>query len=214
MSLARLLGLFRSRRLDLKPPQYLIIGLGNKGKEYEATRHNVGFDLADRFAQSLKGAHERRMRFSTVLTGELESGLVVALAKPTTYMNRSGLAVRELLERYQMSAADCLVAVDDFNLDLGVLRFRKSGSDGGHNGLKSIIQTIGKGFPRLRMGIGPLPDGTTVVDFVLGRFEPAEMERKEEMIITAGEAVAYYIEAGIAATMNKYNAGSVREGAV
>lgn len=210
MALARLLRLLRPARRVSKPPGMLVVGLGNKGREYERTRHNVGFDLVDRLAEEVRGAREHRTRHAVFVRGELGEGLDVALAKPMTYVNRSGEAVRELLDTLGLALTDCLVAVDDFNLELGVLRFRRNGSDGGHNGLKSIIDVAGRDFPRLRMGIGPLPPTRSVVDFVLGRFEPGEMARKERMVLAAVEAVGVYGSAGITAAMNKYNTRSVR----
>ena len=127
-------------------------------------------------------------------------------AMPTTYMNRSGIAAKALLHRYELDASHMLVVVDDFNLPLGRLRFRGSGTDGGHNGLASIIDELGTtDFPRLRLGIGPLPEGVEQTEFVLGDFEPDEIESVKKMIATASEAVTFYLRNGLDEAMSLYN---------
>jgi len=121
-------------------------------------------------------------------------------------MNRSGEAVWALAKRYGLTIADCLVIVDDFNIPLGKVRFRKDGTHGGHNGLKSISTAVGSEcYPRLRMGVGPLPAGFGIVNFVLGRFEEWEREDVEKVTRIAAEAVVFMIDNGIDTAMNRYN---------
>jgi len=130
----------------------------------------------------------------------------IIFAMPNTYVNCSGIAARDLLQRYDLEPTGMLVVVDDFNLPLGRIRIRGSGSDGGHNGLASIIEELGtEDFPRLRLGVGPLPDGVDQSDFVLGDFEQNEIESVEKMIATACEAVMFYLERGLDEAMSKYN---------
>ena len=146
---------------------WLIVGIGNPGRQYETTRHNVGFQTIDVLAKKL-GVPLRSRRFKTVHgTGDYEGGKLI-LAKPQTYVNLSGEAVRALSRYYGVETDHILVVYDDVYLDMGVLRVRPSGSAGGHNGLKNIIQMLGsKEFPRLRIGVGPQPEGVDLVDFVL-----------------------------------------------
>jgi len=189
-------------------PDILIAGLGNPGARYESTRHNVGFEVADGFRAAMGGT----------VTGPVEqceaichaafcgpNGRPALIAKPLTYMNLSGDAVGALAGRYGLSADRCLIIVDDFQIPLGKLRFRKDGSPGGHNGLKSVSAAIGAGYPRLRVGIGPLPKGASVIDFVLGAFEEGERGDAAGMVKAAAEAVAFMVGNGIDAAMNKYN---------
>jgi len=172
----------------------LVVGLGNVGAEYVGTRHNVGFEVLDRVARRLGASRRAVDQFSESALVQIEDpetgGRRVILAWPTTYMNRSGRAVEELLERLELGPESCLIVLDDFNLPLGAVRFRKRGSAGGHNGLESIIAALGtEEFPRLRLGIGPLPEGASAVDFVLSRFETGELEAVERMLAKAEEAV-------------------------
>jgi PTH1 family peptidyl-tRNA hydrolase len=188
-------------------PEILIAGLGNPGSKYEGTRHNVGFEVADRFCAlgaEFTGPEEyceAMCRAGTRPGG----GKPVLAAKPLTYMNLSGDSVGALVKRYGLSADRCLIIVDDFQLPLGKLRFRKDGSPGGHNGLKSVSAAIGGGYPRLRVGIGPLPPNAGVIDFVLGRFDESEREEVGRAIDKAAEAVSFLVDNGIDAAMNLYN---------
>lgn len=120
-------------------------------------------------------------------------------------MNRSGEAAAEVLRRFETLVEMCLIVVDDFNLPLGTLRFRRGGSDGGHNGLKSIIAAVGSSFPRLRVGIGPLPARQSVIDFVLTPFDDTEKQSVDSMVRSASEAVQYFCVHGIEKAMNTYN---------
>jgi len=185
-------------------PELLIFGLGNPGGKYAGTRHNIGFEVVDGLASAASASKEcceADCREAVFGAGRKP----VLLVKPQTYMNLSGDAVGALIGEYGLTAADCLVIVDDFNIPLGKVRFRKDGSAGGHNGLKSITAAIGQDYPRLRVGIGPLPVGVTVIDFVLGRFDAQENEKVKEIVKTAAESVVFMIENGIDMAMNRYN---------
>ena len=183
-----------------------ILGLGNIGRRYHLTRHNLGFDVLDRVATTLKAQPETpRENYQWATAHRSDRELV--LAWPTTYMNGSGLAARDLLERHELEPSRLLVVTDDFNLPLGRIRFRRGGSDGGHNGLASIIEALGTAnFPRLRLGIGPIPDGVDTVDFVLSPFGEEEQKPKEAMTGIAAEAVLYSIDHRFEEAMSTYNA--------
>ncbi|MCL2182489.1 MAG: aminoacyl-tRNA hydrolase [Chitinispirillia bacterium] len=198
--------LFGKREPEARP-ELLVFGLGNPGGKYAGTRHNIGFEVIDRLCavdtlvSPSKEICEAVCRLMMCGPGKKP----VLFVKPLTYMNLSGDAVGALVRRYGLTAADCLVVVDDFNIPLGKLRFRKDGSPGGHNGLKSISAAIGSDYPRLRVGIGPLPAGISIIDFVLGRFEDSGREEVDKVIKVAADAVDFMIENGIDTAMNKYN---------
>lgn len=183
----------------------LIVGLGNVGKKYEKTRHNVGFDVLDlvvtrNAADSPKEKFEGRTRDVTIGG---ERGL---LLWPHTLMNLSGRSVAAAMAFYQLELGELLVVCDDFNLPLGKLRFRKQGSAGGQNGLDDIINRLGSTeFSRLRVGIGPVPDRWNAADFVLGRFGPSDRAMIDEQIDRAAEAVEVWATEGTAAGMNRFN---------
>ena len=187
----------------------LVVGLGNITEKYKGTRHNVGFEVLDRIVL--------RLKIEKVKTTELydycefiNKGDKLTLAWPRTYMNRSGWAVKELIDKQEITPNNMLVIVDDYNLPLGKLRLRKSGSDGGHNGLASIIDFLDTNeFPRLRLGIGPKPDNINSPDFVLSRFEPSETELVKEMLDKSAEAVLFSINNCFDEAMNKYNINPV-----
>ena len=188
-------------------PELLIIGLGNPGGRYSGTRHNIGFDVIDGVCAG-NGVEAPRKYYCSAECREAAFGVnnkPVLLVKPLTYMNLSGEAVGALADKYRLSPAECLVVVDDFNIPLGKIRIRKDGAHGGHNGLKSISAAIGSDYPRLRVGIGPLPAGVTITDFVLGHFDTNEREAVSKVINTAVEAVRYVIENDIDTAMNRYN---------
>ena len=181
----------------------LIIGLGNPGPDYERTRHNVGF----RVAEAVGAAHGIRVakRKAKALVGEGEiAGRRVVLAKPMTYMNNSGRAAAALIEQYGCPLEDMLVVCDDFNLELGVVRARRAGSSGGQKGLASIVEALGtQEFARLRIGIGPLKGDP--VEFVLTGFKRSETPHMEEAIDRAAAACAVWVADGIGACMNAFN---------
>jgi len=187
----------------------VVVGLGNIGQRYEGTRHNVGFDVLNRVSDRLRGSSIERhehLVWRSVTAGEGEAAREVKLVWPTTLMNRSGRAFEAILSEWSAQPIDCLVVVDDFNLPLGRLRFRERGSDGGHNGLASIIETIETDdFPRLRLGIGPLADRDRVTEFVLGRFDTDEEALARRMIDTGAEAVLFAMTHRLREAMSRYN---------
>lgn len=195
----------------------LVVGLGNPGKEYAATRHNIGFAVLDRLAEELDCSFRRKWRFSAEIAeaSASEAGRVF-LAKPRTYMNRSGLAVGALLRWLKIAPAEMLVVVDDADLPLGQIRLRASGGSGGHNGLRSIIETLGgnEAFARLRVGIGrpsvesgagETPPGADITDHVLGLFAPAERAMAEQAVSAAVDAIRCCWREGLAEAMNQFN---------
>ena len=184
--------------------EYLVVGLGNVGVEYEHTRHNVGFDTLDAFAEASNVFFED-VRYGAVGRCRLK-GREVVLLKPSTFMNLSGMAVRYWLQKERVELENMLVLVDDLSLPVGTIRMRSRGSDGGHNGLKNIAELIGTSdFNRLRFGIGgDFPRGGQV-DFVLGRFSPEERAVVNAKIGVAVEAIKAFCLSGMDFTMNNYN---------
>jgi PTH1 family peptidyl-tRNA hydrolase len=178
----------------------LVVGLGNPGREYADTRHNVGFLLVDRLAarERAEWRHERRWQADVARVG------AVHFCKPLTYMNLSGQSVRAVADFYKITPGEVMVVLDDFALPLGKLRFRPSGSSGGHNGLQSVIEHLGTpAVPRLRIGIGSAERST--VDHVLGRFALAERESLAQSLDRALEAIDFAQSRGLEAAMNTYN---------
>lgn len=182
-----------------------IVGLGNPGKKYEMTRHNVGFLAIDRLAEK-HGIQVNEAKFNAVIgTGRI-NGERVVLVKPLTYMNLSGEAVRPLLDYYKIDVQDLLVIYDDLDLLPGKMRFRPKGSAGGHNGIKSLIQHLGtQEFKRLKLGIGRPPQPIKVVDWVLMNYRKEELVELNEMVEQAAEAAADYVDTDWIALMNRYN---------
>ena len=186
-------------------PAWLIVGLGNPGKDYAGTRHNAGFWCIDHLAEAHDMTLSDRRRNAVIGEGTI-AGIAVALVKPRTFVNRSGLAARYLLDRYGASSGDLLVIHDDMNLPLGKLRLRAGGSAGGHNGINSIIQAIGsREFPRLRLGIGSPPSPSEAVEHVLGAMTNDEHREADEMIERAAKAVETVVAEGISVAMNRFN---------
>ena len=181
-----------------------IVGLGNPGGEYKSTRHNVGFDVLDELAKrwgvELKASSRRKARLAVVKDRD------VLLAQPQTFMNLSGIAVGGLMAFYKVRPADVLVVVDEVQLPLGKLRLRQSGSAGGHNGLKSVIEMVGQDFPRLRIGVGRGNDQWDLSDHVLARFSAEERPTIERAVKRAADAVETFVGDGVFAAMNRYNA--------
>ncbi|MBA3830404.1 MAG: aminoacyl-tRNA hydrolase [Chthoniobacterales bacterium] len=178
----------------------LVAGLGNPGREYQRTRHNVGFMVLDRLAADRKLPWDYSEKW-----GAAWAKSEVILVKPATFMNRSGEALSAIANFYKIAASEILVVIDDFALPLGRLRIRLHGSSGGHNGLESIFQHFGtESVPRLRVGIGAAPvEGA--VDYVLGRFFEEEKKLLDETLVRAAEAVRCAIDKGANAAMNAFN---------
>ena len=191
--------------------KYLITGLGNIGDDYADTRHNIGFIVADALALSLKATFTTD-RHAAVAKGSLK-GRQIVIIKPSTYMNLSGKAVRYWMQKEEIPLENILVVVDDLALPLGSLRLRAKGSDGGHNGLISIIETIGStDFARLRMGIGNDFAKGYQVDYVLGRWTAEEEKILLPEIDRAVEIAKSFVLTGIERTMNFFNKKSVGKG--
>lgn len=192
--------------LPAGPIEYLIVGLGNPGKKYEATRHNIGFMAVDHIAASTE-TPLKKLRFQS-LTGEaLLGGKHILLMKPSTFMNLSGQAVREAAGFYKVPPEHILVISDDVCLDVGRMRIRKKGSDGGHNGLKNIIYLLGADtFPRIRIGVGKKPHPEMdLADFVLGRFSSEDLGILEDTFSRTADAAALIVAGKIDEAMNRYN---------
>jgi len=189
-----------------------IFGLGNPGPRYRGTRHNVGFEVVDELARRAAVVFESGpadaliARVRTHGSGDSRTGDVL-LGKPLTFMNESGQAIGELLRYFKIDVADLLVVVDEVQLPLGKLRARASGSAGGHNGLKSVVQHVGDEFARLRLGVGRGDSRRDLADHVLARFEQDEAVDVTRMIERATDASEVFVTAGIAAVMNQFNGG-------
>ncbi|MFN8619410.1 MAG: aminoacyl-tRNA hydrolase [Chloroflexota bacterium] len=183
----------------------IVVGLGNPGSRYEATRHNVGWMVLDRIADRAGWSGRGKERDSALSVRGRWADEDLLLVKPLTYMNESGLAVRKILARERVPLTDVLVVVDDFSLPLGRLRLREEGSAGGHNGLKSIIAEMGtQRFSRLRVGIGE--PGQNVVDHVLSKFAASEQADLAKVIDASTDAVADWVRQGAARSANRWNA--------
>ena len=183
----------------------LILGLGNIGTRYQGTRHNLGFEVVNLAVQKIGAKSLPEDFFYHSFECKIDDRKII-FAKPTTMMNGSGGSVVALLDNYNLSPSEMLVVVDDFNIPLGTVRFRPNGSDGGHNGLESIIVAIQtEEFPRLRLGVGPDPEGVDVVAFVLGKFSKPEQKIAKKMIEIAAEAVIFAAGHRLDETMSKYN---------
>lgn len=182
-----------------------IIGLGNPGAEYERTRHNVGFEVVEALADA-HGVRLRRPRAAALAgTGAID-GVPVLLAMPLTMMNASGVAVARLCHLYELTPENLIVVVDDINLDLGRLRLRRSGSEGGHKGLKSITERLGtRDYPRLRIGVGAPPGDISARDWVLSPFSPEEREVADEVIARGRRCIEVAVTQGIETAMNEFN---------
>lgn len=187
-------------------PMYIIAGLGNPGKQYDMTRHNIGFHTIDYIADC-RNVRMNKLKFKAVYGETVIGGEKVYLVKPQTFMNLSGDSIGEMAKFYKVPAENIIVISDDISLDTGRLRVRAKGSAGGHNGLKSIIQRLGSdAFARVRMGVGaPKHEDYDLADFVLGRFTKEEIPVMEEAIKKAALAVEEIISAGTESAMNKFN---------
>lgn len=191
--------------IDQSPGMFCVVGLGNPGDQYCASRHNVGFMLAEQLAQKA-GADIRRREYQA-LTARCEIGrTMVLLMKPQTYMNRSGLSVAAASQELGIPPERIVVAFDDMDLPVGRLRLRRGGGSGGHRGAASVCEELATSdFLRVRLGVGRPTPGVPVIDHVLGDFPSAESELLETMLSTAAEAVRALILEGPVAAMNQFN---------
>jgi PTH1 family peptidyl-tRNA hydrolase len=184
----------------------LVVGLGNPGRKYEGTRHNVGFRVLDDLSGKLLATRRPKQAWQADLAECEIDNQKLLLVWPQTFMNLSGGSVQPAKDFYKLSTADILVVCDDFNLPLGKLRIRKTGSSGGQKGLEDIIRRLGdNAFPRLRIGIGTPPPHYESTDFVLGKFTKEEKPTIDEAIWRAVDAVQDWVREGTDAVMAKYN---------
>ncbi|MFK8101538.1 MAG: aminoacyl-tRNA hydrolase [Saprospiraceae bacterium] len=203
--LQRFFNLFNDTKAELEDPmKFLIVGLGNMGAEYDQTRHNIGFEVLDQLAA------DAGVSFKNDTLGDLaefkHKGRTIILLKPSTFMNRSGKALRYWMQKKKIQNDNFLIVVDDLNLPFGSLRLRAKGSDGGHNGLKDINQVLGHNkYPRIRFGIGDSFSKGRQVDFVLGKWSTEEMEKLSPLLKEAGEMIKSFATIGVTFTMNQFN---------
>jgi PTH1 family peptidyl-tRNA hydrolase len=183
----------------------LIVGLGNPGKEYSGSRHNLGFRCINHLAKAHGIGIDKRQCQAQLGVGRI-AGVQVVLGKPRTFMNLSGKSVHMMMDRFKAKREDVVVIHDDLDLPLGRIRFYANGGPGGHKGVESIIAALGsRDFVRIRVGVGRPPPGMDPVDYVLLDFSPTDRLVIEEAIAKVGEAVPFLLKEGLAATMNKYN---------
>lgn len=182
---------------------WLIAGLGNPGPGYSKTRHNIGFLVIDRIADEYRLELKQKENY-IIGKGSIEGNNVV-LIEPLTFMNRSGLAVRDVMKRNGLETSDLIVIHDDIDMDTGKLKIRKDGSSGGHKGIDSIIQDLGtRDFIRVKIGVGR-GEGVPVEDYVLGKFKKAELPLVNEAVSRAAEAVTSILKTGVEKAMNEFN---------
>ena len=185
----------------------VLVGLGNPGKKYEGTRHNVGFEVVAELACRHGGA-KPKVKFEAEIAELVVASQKLLLVAPQTFMNASGRLVRQLADFFHVAADDFLVICDDINLPLGQLRIRRSGSSGGQKGLENIIQHLGtQAVPRLRIGVDRPEAGRDSADYVLERFRKSEQASVDKAVRTAADAVAVWVAEGIDQAMNRYNIG-------
>ena len=195
---------FQKSSISPNNKKFLIVGLGNIGEEYTNTRHNIGFDIVDQLAKNLKGTFNSA-KYGDVLKSKY-AGKQIILLKPNTFMNLSGKAVLYWLKKEKIHTNNLIVIVDDLNINFGVSRLKPSGSDGGHNGLKDITNSLNtSNFPRLRFGIGNNFKKKDQVDFVLSKWNNEEFNNLEHLIDKNVEIIFSSIKQGLDFTMNKYN---------
>ena len=185
----------------------LIVGLGNPGSEYRDTRHNVGFMVADALVERWRVSDQWREKFEALLIKTMVRDESVIVAKPLTFMNLSGQAVSGLAGFYKIEPADVFIVTDDVALPVGRLRARREGGAGGHNGLKSIIQSLATpAFPRMRVGVGRGDNRRDLADHVLGRFDADERDTVSAAVLRAADATEMFLSDGIERVMNAFNA--------
>lgn len=185
---------------------YIIVGLGNPGRDYQNTRHNIGFDVIDALAE-VAGISVIEKKHKAIIGKGVLDGQKVILVKPQTYMNLSGESVRDIIDYYKVDEEQELIVIsDDTSLDVGMLRVRKKGSAGGHNGLKNIILHLGHDtFMRVKMGVGEKPKGYDLADYVLGHFTQNERKIMDEAAKKATEAIRMMVAGDVDKAMNAFN---------
>lgn len=196
-----------------KKPEKIIVGLGNPGEDYASSLHNVGFMCVNYFARKNRIGFDKKQAEARTGAGKV-AGVQVLIARPHTYMNRSGEAVSRLMKKFRLTPADVLVVYDDLDLPLGRIRIRQDGGAGGHNGIKSIIQELGsQEFPRLRVGIGRPADtnglredkNADVITYLLSEFPPEVKTAINQVLPKVNDAIYAVITEGVTAAMNKFN---------
>jgi len=184
---------------------FIVVGLGNPGKEYTNTRHNIGFDTIDLLA-SRNDIKINKIKFKSIYGEGIIGNEKVLLVKPQTYMNNSGITVRDIYNFYKVPIENIIVIVDDIDIDFAAVRVKRKGSAGSHNGLKSIIYLLQKDdFPRVKIGIGKKHESQDLANFVLSRFSKEEREVIEGSILIGAESVEAIIKYGIDESMNEFN---------
>lgn len=184
---------------------YIIAGLGNPTKEYDGTRHNIGFAVIDEIARQNHIFLDGKKQKAIYGKGYIE-GTKVILAKPQTYMNLSGESIRALMDYYKVAEEELIIIYDDISLEVGQLRIRRRGSAGGHNGIKSIISHLGtQEFNRIKVGVGDKPKGYDLANYVLGKFQKEEKPYIEKAIVMGAEATKVIITKGVDTAMNLFN---------
>ena len=185
---------------------FLIVGLGNYPKEYDLTRHNIGFMCVDNLVQKFGVDFKTETKFKADMATLNFNGEKLLVIKPLTFMNLSGEAVQKVISFYKIPVDNILVVYDDISLEIGKFRFRASGSDGGHNGIKSIIQHLGTDkFSRLKVGIGPQPDNVKSETYVLQKFSSIQIPVLNKVVSVSVDAIEDYLKLGITDVQNKYN---------
>ena len=185
----------------------LVVGLGNPGDGYATTRHNVGFQVANRLAKRARAEFGIKAAESRIAEGSL-GGSKVAIARPQTFMNDSGKAVRKLLDRYRIDPSRMIVVFDEVDLPLGKIRIRERGGPGTHNGMRSIVNVVGEGFPRVRVGVAPIDPSAEIsdlADYVLSPFAADERPEADRVIERAGEALEVAVRDGVRRAMDQFN---------
>lgn len=196
----------KEENLPSGPVEYIIAGLGNPGLQYEGTRHNAGFMVMDKLGEKL-GSDIKKMKFKSLCADVSIGGKHCVLLKPTSYMNNSGQAVAEAMNFYKLDIDHVIIVYDDISLEPGRLRIRRKGSDGGHNGIKSIIYLTGEDtFPRIKMGVGKKPHPKyDLADWVLGHFSDEDKEKMDKAAENACEALELMVSGKTDEAMNKFN---------
>ena len=201
------MGLFRRQKSEpgSAVDTYVIIGLGNPGKDYENTRHNMGYRAIDVLSYDA-GIEIKRRKFHSLIGQGRIAGKKAVLVKPETYMNRSGIAARESAMWYDVPSQNVIVIYDDIDLPVGAIRIRKSGGPGTHNGMKSVVSELGtKDFVRIRIGVGAAKSGEDLVDRVIGKVPKSEQALLDEAAREAAQAAYDIIEKGVDIAMNRHN---------